>query len=109
MDPGHDAGHPPNQDVEVKSGAYIDWTQPSGGMICTIACRFFVLLMSPVTSANTSITVHWSVFGGSETHSINTTVGTANNGYEYFWIYKDAGRFLYETGNWTCYSGFWAY
>jgi hypothetical protein len=67
------------------------------------------MLIIAVTFPNTSITVHWSVFGGFETHAINTTVGTANNGYEYFWIFRDAGQFLYETGNWTCYSEFWAY
>ena len=69
----------------------------------------YYMLIIAVTFPNTSITVHWSVFGGSETHAINTTVGTANNGYEYFWIFRDAGQFLYETGNWTCYSEFWAY
>ncbi|KAM0708981.1 hypothetical protein Q7P35_003017 [Cladosporium inversicolor] len=92
LNPGHNVGHPPNQDIVVKRSTYIDWTQPSA-----------------VTFPNTSITVHWSVLGGSETHAINSTVGTANNGYEYFWTYKDAEKFIYEDGNWTCNSEFWAY
>jgi hypothetical protein len=58
---------------------------------------------------NTSITVHWSVFGGFEEHAVNSTVGTVNNGYEFFWIFKDAGRCLYKVDNWTSNSIFWAY
>lgn len=70
---------------------------------------FAALLTCTVTFPNTSVTVHWSVFGGSRKHAANETVGTATNGFEFFWMFKDDGQFLYKVDNWTCYSMFWAY
>lgn len=42
-------------------------------------------------------------------YKVNTTVGTANNGYEYFWIFADAGKLLYQVDDWNCSSALWAY
>jgi hypothetical protein len=109
LNPWQNVGHKPTDDVEVNNSTYIDWTQPSSGIVHTAACLCIRILISVVTFPNTSITVHWSVFGGSDMHAINTTVGTASNGYEYFWMFKDEGQVLYEDGNWTCYSEFWVY
>ena len=109
LDPGQNVGHQPTDDVAVSNSTYIDWTQPSSGMTHSAACPCIRILISVVTFLNTSITVHWSVFGGSDMHTINTTVSTASNGYEYLWMFKDAGQALYEDGNWTCYSKFWVY
>lgn len=66
-------------------------------------------LVGPQGYTNWCFDGNYTVFGGSETYAINTTVGTAHNGYEYFWMFKDAGQFLYEDGNWTCYPEFWAF
>ena len=109
LNPGQNVGHQPNDYVDINNSTYIDWVHPGAGMSDMLCYRIFEVLISAVLFPNTSITVHWSVFGGSDTHAINSTVGTANNGYEYFWIFKDAGQFLYEVGNWSCYSEFWAY
>lgn len=108
LNPGHNVNQQPTDSVGVSNDTYIDWVVPGAGRLITIT-RNVASLTSPVTFPNTSITVHWSIFGGAETHDINATVGTADNGYESFWIFKDAGNLLYEEDGWTCRSVYWAY
>jgi hypothetical protein len=112
LNPGHNVGQQPNDYVDVsKNSSFLDWIQPGAGMNPNVYCTLQIvpILTEIVLFPNTSITVHWSVFGGSEEHAVNSTVGTANSDYEFFWIFKDAGEFLYKVDNWTCNSLFWAY
>lgn len=32
LNPGHNAGHQPNDYVDVNNSTYVDWTQPNSGM-----------------------------------------------------------------------------
>jgi hypothetical protein len=70
---------------------------------------------SPLTTCEvvfpkTKVTVHWSIFGGvSQDLEVNASAGTADNGFQNFWVYKDTGTFLYSVDGWRCDSMFFAF
>lgn len=108
LNPGQNVNQQPTDYVDVSKGTYINWVDPGAGKSKVRSAKAYMLTQA-VKFPNTSIIVHWSVFGGSETHPINTTVGTTDNGFASFWIFKDAGDVLYEVDGWTCHSVYWAY
>ena len=59
-----------------------------------------------VRFTSTGVVVHWSAL---QNLSAYQRVGTADNEYENFFVYKDVGELLYTTGNWSCYSEYWAF
>jgi hypothetical protein len=65
--------------------------------------------MCVVVFPSTSVAVHWSIFGGSQDQQKDSNAGTADNGYQNFWVYKDAGEYLYTVDDWTCYAVYFAF
>ena len=57
-----------------------------------------------MTFPSTGTTVTWTVFGGAGGADPNTSSGLATNGYESFWVYRDAGEWLYYIDGWNCYA-----
>jgi len=49
------------------------------------------------------------VFGGSQDLQVYSSAGTADNGYQNFWVYKDSGEPLYSIDEWTCNSIYFAF
>jgi hypothetical protein len=48
--------------------------------------------------------VNWNIFGDSGSAPAGTSCGTASNGYEKFWVYREAGEYLYSVDDWDCNS-----
>jgi hypothetical protein len=57
---------------------------------------------------HTGVVVHWA-FYSNPMSGVNERVGTADNTYENFYVYRDAGEFLYSVDDWSCYSQYWAF
>ena len=61
-----------------------------------------------VVFPKTKVTVHWSVFGGGP-QELYASTGTADNGFQNLWVYKDTGTFLYSVDGWRCDSIIFAF
>jgi hypothetical protein len=62
-----------------------------------------------VTFPSSGTTVNWNIFGDSGSAPQGTSCGTASNGYEQFWVFRDAGEYLYPVDDWDCNSIYWVF
>jgi hypothetical protein len=111
IDPGHNVGQQPNDYVDVTHGTFNNWEQTGSGKQSLLSDPVWCssLTKCVVEFPGTKVVAHWSVFGGSQDLQKNSNAGTADNGYQNFWVYKDAGELLYTSDDWKCYAVYFAF
>jgi hypothetical protein len=93
LNPGGNVNQQPDDYVDVVHGTNYVWEQTGSGE------------QNPL---NDLICLHF-VFGGSQGLEVHASAGTADNGFQNFWVYKDTGTFLYSVDGWRCDSIYFAF
>lgn len=109
LNPGANIYQQPDDYVDVTHGSHYNWEQIGKGMYSLDDSRVTIAKHSIVVFPSTQTTVRWSIFGDSQNRASGESAGTADNGWQNFWTYKDSGNFLYEIDSWTCNSVYWAF
>ena len=88
---GGNDGQLPDDYVDVTHGKFITWEKPGLGIYHT-GTRF-----------------HWDIFGNAQEKQNYEFVGTADNTYVRFKVYKDRQRVLYTIDGWECTVIYWCF
>ncbi|KAK5956987.1 hypothetical protein OHC33_001356 [Knufia fluminis] len=86
-------GEQPDDYVDTSHGVYTNWEMPGN-----------------VTFSSINATVSWKIDNDAQMQTDFAAVGTADNTYVNFWVYKDKQpNTLYTLYGWNCTSVYWGY
>lgn len=107
--PGQNVDQQPDDYVDVHHGDYA-WEGAGKSKIDSLlSIAEHADIGYTETFPSTGVTVTWNLIGDPADAAENTPAGSANNGYESFWMYTANKQHLYSTANWDCSAFLWAY